>query len=88
MPRPSPNLKPINPEPTLEELCQDGMLTIEEAVEFTKISEGRLWEYIAQDAFPTMKPARCRLIPKRALVIWLAKQLELELERRSATTTI
>ncbi len=59
-----------------EELLADGCLSIAEAVEFSRISRSRLYECIATGDLLTVKNGRRRLVPRRALIRFLAEGFE------------
>ena len=58
------------------ELCRDGVLNVPQACEFLGIRRSRFYELIDAGAFPTIKLGRKRVAPRRALVAYLAEQLE------------
>ena len=59
-----------------EELLEDGCLSIAEAVEFSRLSRSQLYEHIRAGDLRTIKNGRRRLIPRRALIRFLAEGLE------------
>ncbi len=56
-----------------EEICADGALTLEAAIEFTGLSRSTLYELMGSADLPYTRVGGRRLIPKRALVEMLAK---------------
>ena len=50
-----------------EEMVQDGLVTIEAAMEFLDISRASLYRLINEGALPTVKLACARRVPRRAL---------------------
>lgn len=54
----------------------DGLLTVGAAVEFTGLPRTTVYALIQQGEVPSLKVGRRRLVPKRALVDYLAKQLD------------
>lgn len=74
---PEVEVPPVPPDPALlspEELLRDGSLTIEEAVAFSNIGETRLRERVAAGAILSYLDGTRRMVPKRALVLYLARQ--------------
>ena len=60
--------------PTAEELCADGCLTIAGAVEFSGLGRSKLYELMDAGVLPYVLDCK-RLIPRRALVSYLAERL-------------
>jgi excisionase family DNA binding protein len=58
-----------------EEMVQQGLVTIEEAMEFLSISRASLYRLINEGAFPTVKLACARRIPRRALIDWVVEHV-------------
>jgi len=65
------NLEPIKSE----NLVSDGCLTIEESIDFTGICRSKLYEHLRSGRIATVKLGRRTLVPKRALVQFLAENL-------------
>ena len=61
--------------PDALELLADGALSIAEAVRFTSVARATLYEAMGAGDLVFVKRGRRRLIPKRALVAWLAAGL-------------
>jgi excisionase family DNA binding protein len=75
--RPAPVFSPVMPErPSADELCAEGAMSIPAAAEFSGVGETRLKQLIHSGELPALKNGVKNLIPKLALVRWLAKQLE------------
>ena len=58
-----------------EEMVQDGLVTIEAAMEFLDISRASLYRLINEGALPTVKLACARRVPRRALVKFAASHV-------------
>lgn len=53
----------------------DGMFTVKEAVEFTKLSRSELYALMGRGELQFLKHGKRRLVPKRAIVELLAGKL-------------
>jgi hypothetical protein len=78
MPRHPPRLKPIDPLPTAEDLCSEGAMSIRRAAAFVGLKPAELRPYIERREIRTAKPGTRRVVPKVALIRWLASKLEPE----------
>ena len=58
-----------------EELCGDGMFSVEEAAAFANWSRAELYVRMGRGEVPFVKDGKRRTIPKRALVEILAQKL-------------
>ena len=58
-----------------EEMVQDGLVTIEAAMEFLDISRASLYRLINEGALPTVKLACAHRVPRRALVKFAANHV-------------
>ncbi len=77
MPRKPPVLAPIDPGPrelSLEELCADGVLPIRAAAEFIGVGLSTMRELVGEKEVPSLKVRAKVMVPKRALVLYLAKK--------------
>jgi hypothetical protein len=59
-----------------EDLLSMGALTVDRAVDFSGLSESELWLLVGRGTLPSFKPRRERLIPKRAIVLYMAALFE------------
>ncbi|MBA4192825.1 MAG: hypothetical protein C0467_33090 [Planctomycetaceae bacterium] len=55
------------------EIWAEGAIRVVEAVAFSGLSRSELYELMTSGKLPWSKPARHRLVPRRWLVQWLAK---------------
>ena len=69
-------MKPVDSDLSAEALVADGCLSIPDAVAFSGLSRSRLYEHIRAGDFPTVKDGRRRLVPRRALIQFLAEGIE------------
>ena len=69
-------VKPVDSDLSAEELLADGCLSIPEAVAFSRLSRSQLYVHIRAGDFPTVKNGRRRLVPRRALIRFLAEGFE------------
>ena len=60
------------------ELLADGAVGVAEAVQFAGVSRATLYDAMAEGQLAYLKRGRRRLIPRRALVAWLAAGLKPE----------
>ncbi len=60
---------------TNEELVQEGLVRIEEAMEFLSMSRASLYRLIDEGVLPTVKLACARRIPRRALIAFAANHV-------------
>ena len=58
------------------ELLGDGAITVTKAVQFSGLSRATLYAAMAEGDLAYLKRGRRRLIPRRALVAWLAEGLK------------
>ncbi len=58
------------------ELLADGVLSIAAAASFSSLSRAGLYAAMAAGELPYLKRGRRRLIPRRALVSWLADGMQ------------
>ena len=61
---------------TVEDLLRDGVLSVREATEFTRLSKSVLYQLMAANELEFVRAGRRRLIPKRALIAYLERGLE------------
>jgi excisionase family DNA binding protein len=61
---------------TAEDLLRDGVLSVREATEFSRLSKSVLYQLMAAHDLEFVKAGRRRLIPKRALIAYLGRGLE------------
>jgi excisionase family DNA binding protein len=59
-----------------QELVADGMLSVDEAMEFLSVSRSHLYELMDRREIPWAKIGRSRRIPKAALVAYVAANLK------------
>jgi excisionase family DNA binding protein len=57
---------------TNEELVREGLVRIDEAMEFLSVSRASLYRLIDEGSLPTVKLACSRRIPRRALIDFAA----------------
>ena len=69
-------VKSVGSDLSAEALLADGCLSIADAVAFSGLSRSRLYEHIRAGDFPTVKDGRRRLVPRRALIRFLAEGFE------------
>jgi hypothetical protein len=69
-------VKPVDSGLSAEALLVDGCLSIPEAVAFSRLSRSQLYEHIQAGDFLTVKQGRRRLVPRRALIRFLAEGFE------------
>ncbi len=65
--------EPHRGEGDATELLADGALSVAAAAEFASLSRASLYEAMQRGELLYLKRGRRRLIPKRALVLWLAE---------------
>ena len=78
MPRKPPVLLPIDPGPrelTPEEVCTDGALPIRAAAKFIGIGLSTMRQLVDAKELPSGKVRAKIVVPKRALVLYLAKRI-------------
>ncbi|VTR96063.1 unnamed protein product [Gemmata massiliana] len=78
MPRKPPALTPIDPGPrelTLEEMCTDGALPIRAAAAFIGVGLSTMRQLVDAKEVPSLKVRAKVMVPKRALVLYLAKKV-------------
>ncbi len=61
---------------TAEDLLRDGVLSVREATEFSRLSKSRLYQLMGANELEFVRAGRRRLIPKRALIAYLERGLE------------
>ena len=61
---------------TAEDLLRDGVLSVREATEFSRLSKSVLYQLMAANKLEFVIAGRRRLIPKRALIAYLERGLE------------
>ena len=67
---------PTDPTADAEELLRDGALEVNAACEFAGgISRAQLYREMQAGAIPYVLRGRRRMIPRRALTVWLARGL-------------
>lgn len=91
MPPKPPVYAPIDPGPrelTPEELCADGALQVPAAAAFLGIGRSAVKEMIRTREVPSMIVKGRRVIPKRALVLYLAKQLQADVVSRGVLWSV
>ena len=59
-----------------EELVADGMLSVDEAMEFLSVSRSHLYELMDRREIPWAKIGRSRRIPRKALIEFVAANLK------------
>lgn len=59
-----------------EQLCSDGMLGVPKSARFLDCGESKVWKLVREGRLPVVRIDRRTLIPKRALVRFLAERLE------------
>ncbi len=69
------DLVPGNNQPDPLEVLADGAVTVTEAVRFSGLSRATLYATMSEGGLAYIKRGRRRLIPRRALVAWLADGL-------------
>jgi predicted DNA-binding transcriptional regulator AlpA len=69
-------VKSVDSDLSDEALLADGCLSIPEAVAFSRLSRSQIYEHIRAGDFPTVKNGRRRLVPRRALIRFLAERIE------------
>ena len=70
-----PELAVVDTRSDAIELLADGALSVAEAVRFASVSRATLYAAMSAGELVFVKRGRRRLIPKRALVAWLAAGL-------------
>ena len=71
-----PVLGTDSPSPDALAACADGALTIQAAVDFSGVPRSSIYELLNSGDLPSIRVGRRRLIPKRALVEFLARHFE------------
>lgn len=61
------------PSPSDDSIWSDGVISVTKAPEFCGVCKRQLWELMDRGELPWTKPARDRLIPRKALVALLAQ---------------
>lgn len=77
MPRDPLRVAPLPSEPSEEdlELLADGALGVAEAARFAGVGRSTIYAALAAGELRSLRRGRRRLIPRRALVAWLAAGL-------------
>jgi excisionase family DNA binding protein len=78
MSRPLPPIpyEHVDTAPSPVELCRDGCLSLTRALRFSGLTETYLKDLLRSGELPSFKAGKRRLIPRQALVNWLASRLE------------
>ena len=64
-----------------DELVEEGLATVPEAIEFLKVSRTTLYRLMDSGKLPYVSLGRCRRIPKRALTALAAGYLHFDPDR-------
>lgn len=72
---PEPEPAPQSPEDYRAELLADGTMTVRQACEFTGLGKTELFRLTSTGDLPSLRHGKRRLIPKRAIVQFLASLL-------------
>ena len=67
---------PAPEQASAERLVSDGCLTVDQSMKFTGLCRSKLYEHLQQGRIPVVKVGRRTLIPKRALIRFLAEHLK------------
>lgn len=76
--KPAPTYTPVDQTPaqsSAERWCADGVLPIPEAAEFAGIYQTLLRNLLGRQVIASFKLGKRRVVPRRALVLYLAGQL-------------
>lgn len=58
-----------------EAMCADGTMSVAEAEKFTGVSDSLIYEWLDAGVLPSVQLGRRRVIPRKALVTYLAKNM-------------
>lgn len=75
MPREPTRLRPVPAERDPADLLAGGCFSVTEAAKFAGLGRTSIYEAMDSGELPSLKRGRRRLIPKRALIAWLAEGL-------------
>ncbi|MBP3955505.1 hypothetical protein J8F10_09445 [Gemmata sp. G18] len=67
---------PMIEQPTSEEICSEGAMSIDDVAAFTTISKPEVERIIARGEIETFRYGRCTLIANCEAVRWLAELLD------------
>jgi len=58
-----------------EAMCADGCMSVKEAEAFAGVSDSLIYEWLDAGILPSVRLGRRRVIPRKALVAYLAKNM-------------
>ena len=63
-----------------EALCEEGLMTVREAAQFLRLSRTRIYRAMKNGDLPYSLFGKARRVPRRALVMFAAKHVHVELQ--------